>query len=61
MDVGGSSETLVRIYETTLHHIPEDCNLDINILCAQNADSLMLKRLVHLVTISLQQQQQVKL
>jgi hypothetical protein len=53
MEVAGSSGTLVRIYKTTLRHITEDCNLDINILHAQNADSLMLNPVVHLVTISL--------
>jgi hypothetical protein len=27
MEAEGSSETLVSIYQTTWHYIPEDCNL----------------------------------
>jgi hypothetical protein len=30
METTGSSETPVPIYQTALHHIPEDCSLDTN-------------------------------
>jgi hypothetical protein len=39
VEAAGSSKTLISVYQTTWHHIKEDCN--INMYCHENLESNM--------------------
>jgi hypothetical protein len=39
MEAVGSSKMLISTYEATHYHIPQDCYLDVTIMCSQTTNN----------------------